>query len=210
MGYSLLLDDGQELKPKEVIESVVFLNSNYFVVNDKKYEQLGFPTRVDTIAVWKAKKGQEDQLLEAGKKVTEQLEHKAFSVDYSIYQINKAFGPILFIGLFIGMVFFVSAGSFLYFRLFTDIEEEKRKFRSIAKIGLTPTELNKVVNRQIAILFFSPIVVALVHGSIALTALSHMFNYNLTLESTFVLGSFTFIQLIYYLIARIIYVKQVG
>jgi putative ABC transport system permease protein len=90
-----------------------------------------------------------------------------------------------------------------------DIDEEKRKFRSIAKIGLTQSELKKVVTRQIAILFFSPIVVALIHGAVALTALSRLFNYNLTAEAGFVLGSFALIQVIYFLIVRFFYVKQV-
>ena len=109
---------------------------------------------------------------------------------------------MLFIGLFIGIVFFVSAGSFLYFRLFTDLEEEKRKFSSIAKMGLTQSELKKVVNGQVALLFFSPILVAVIHGSVALTALSHMFDYNLTAESLLVLGSLAAIQIIYYSVVQ--------
>ncbi|HWJ76714.1 MAG TPA: FtsX-like permease family protein, partial [Niallia sp.] len=111
--------------------------------------------------------------------------------------------------LFIGIVFFVSAGSFLYFRLFTDLDEEKRKFRSISKIGLTEKELKKVVNRQIALLFFSPIVVALIHGAVALTALSHMFDYNFSGEAALVLACFTVIQILYFLVVRYFYVKQV-
>jgi putative ABC transport system permease protein len=30
----------------------------------------------------------------------------------------------------IGIVFFVSAGSFLYFRLYMDLDEDKQKFKS--------------------------------------------------------------------------------
>ncbi|MRH43237.1 FtsX-like permease family protein [Aquibacillus halophilus] len=210
MESSFNLENGTEIQPSYIVESSVLASNGYYVVNDKTYEQLGSPVRNDWSVVWKAKEGQTDQqLIEAGRKLTEQVEHKAYSVDYQLFEINKAFGPILFIGLFIGIVFFVSAGSFLYFRLFTDLDEEKRKFRSIAKIGLTQSELNKVVNQQIAILFFSPIVVALIHGSVALTALSHMFNYDLTIESAFVLGSFALIQIIYFLIVRFFYVKQV-
>ncbi|RKQ29975.1 ABC transporter permease [Oceanobacillus halophilus] len=206
---TLKLRNGQEIKPSHVIESTVLSHSRYYVVNDKFHKQLGSPVMSDRSVVWKAKEAQTDHIIKVGEKLNEQLENKAYSVDYAIYEINKAYGPILFIGLFIGIVFFVSAGSFLYFRLFTDLEEEKRKFRSIAKIGLTETELKKEVNRQVALLFFSPIVVALIHGSVALTALSHMFNYDLTMESTFVLGSFVLIQVIYFLVVRFFYVKQV-
>ncbi len=210
MASNVPLESGEEIKPSQVINSAVLSELNgYYVVNDEIYNQLGTVVRSDHSAVWKAEDGQTQQIIEAGRKLDEQLDHKAFALEYQLYEINKAFGPILFIGLFIGIVFFVSAGSFLYFRLFTDLDEEKRKFRSIAKIGLTETELKKVVNRQIALLFFSPIVVALVHGIVALTALSHLFDYNLTVESSLVLGSFALIQIVYFLIVRFFYVKQV-
>ncbi|MFD1170137.1 ABC transporter permease [Oceanobacillus caeni] len=205
------LNNGKEIQPSTVVKSEVLSELNgYYVVNDKVYDQLGTPVNSNLSIVWKTKDMTTDQVVEMGRRFDEQLSHKAFSTDYTIYEINKAYGPILFIGLFIGIVFFVSAGSFLYFRLFTDIDEEKRKFRSIAKIGLTQSELKKVVNKQIALLFFSPIVVALVHGAVALTALSHLFDYNLTIEASIVLGSFAFIQILYFLIVRFFYVKQVN
>lgn len=214
MEASIQLEDGQEIQPTKVVESDVLPSSTngYYVVNNTVFEQLGSPVSNDHRVAWKAEEGQTDQIIEAGRKITNldgDLQYKTFINEYTIYEINKAYGPILFIGLFIGIVFFVSAGSFLYFRLFTDLDEEKRKFQAIAKIGLTQSELERIVNRQIAILFFSPIVVALVHGTVALTALSRLFNYNLTVESSLVLGSFALIQVIYFLIVRFFYVKQV-
>ncbi|MEC0304977.1 ABC transporter permease, partial [Terribacillus saccharophilus] len=210
MASGVQLDNGQEILPSNTVKSAVGLGfSGYYVVNDNTYDQLGTPVRTDFTAVWNVHDGNDEQVIETGKKLEEQIEHKLFSVDHSIYEINKAYGPILFIGLFIGIVFFVSAGSFLYFRLFTDIDIEKRKFKSIAKIGLTESELKKVVNRQVVILFFSPIVVALVHGAVALTALSRLFDYNLTVESALVLGSFAVIQVFYFFVVRFFYMKQV-
>ncbi|MDF1507965.1 ABC transporter permease [Robertmurraya sp. DFI.2.37] len=210
MESNIQLNTGEELVPSRVVETEVIGElTGYYVVNDNVFEKLGSPLRTTLTVAWEASEADMEQLVKVGEKLEEQLEYKAFSVDYAIYQINKAFGPILFIGLFIGIVFFVSAGSFLYFRLFTDLEEEKRKFSSIAKIGLTQSELNKVVSRQVALLFFSPIVVALIHGAVALTALSRMFDYNLIVESTIVLASFAFIQMVYFMIVRYVYVRQV-
>lgn len=210
MDFPLSLENEEAVQPVKVIHSQVYpVYHSFYVVDDQTYEKLGTPIRTETNAVWQAQEGQTDQVLEAGRKLSEQLEHRAYAIDYNMYEINKAYGPILFIGLFIGIVFFVSAGSFLYFRLFTDLDEEKQKFRSIAKIGLKESELKKVVNRQVALLFFSPIVVALIHGAVALTALSHFFDYNLTIEALLVLGSFAVIQLVYFTIVRFFYVKQV-
>ncbi len=205
----LRLENGQVLRFNRIIESEVLPEVNgYYIVNDEIFDQLGTPLRSEINAVWQAAGGQKEQVIEAGRKLTEQLPIKTFSIDYALYEINKAYGPILFIGLFIGIVFFVSAGSFLYFRLFTDLDADKEKFRSVAKIGLAFSELKKVVNRQTALLFFAPIAVALVHGAVALTALSRMFDYDLTAESAFVLGSFAVIQIIYFLIVRFFYLKQ--
>ncbi|MDQ0058958.1 FtsX-like permease family protein [Paenibacillus harenae] len=96
----------------------------------------------------------------------------------------------MFVGLFIGVVFFASAGSFLYFRLYMDVDGDKQKFMTIARMGLSEKELKKVLGRQTAILFFAPIIVALIHGAVALSALSSFFFYNLAKESAIVLSVF--------------------
>ena len=131
------------------------------------------------------------------------------AVDFIVHDVNKMWSPIMFVGLFIGIVFFVSAGSFLYFRLYTDLDDDKEKFTAISKIGLTTREMNSVISKQITLLFFAPIIVALIHGAVALTALSHMFGYNLFTESAIVLGSFFVIQVVYFIIVRYFYTKQV-
>ena len=76
-------------------------------------------------------------------------------------------------------------------------------------MGLTEKELKKVLTRQTAILFFTPILVALIHGAVALTALSHLFFYNLAKVSIAVLGVFLIIQIGYFYIVRFFYTKQV-
>jgi len=205
------LKNGEKLHLEKVIDNGVLPELfAHYVVSDETYEQLPEPSFTEDYTVWKAEQGQKDEVIQAGETLSERLEPYNFqAIDYMVYSVNKAYGPILFIGLFIGIVFFVSAGSFLYFRLFMDLEEDKAKFTSIAKMGLTDKELKTVITRQTMILFFAPIIVALVHGAVALTALSHFFNYNLVMESSIVLGSFFAIQIIYFLIVRFIYIKQI-
>ena len=204
------LKNGEQLELKEIIDGTVLPELlAHYIVSDETYEQLPEPSRTEGYTAWKAAKGQEEAVIQAGEVLSNELPYYFQANDYIIYTINKGYGPILFIGLFIGIVFFASAGSFLYFRLFTDLDEDKVKFASIAKMGLTDKELSKVITRQTAILFFAPIVVALIHGAVALTALSHFFDYNLVKESSMVLGSFFVIQIIYFIIVRFVYIRQV-
>ena len=79
--------------------------------------------------------------IEIGKELTHQIkpyqEYSTFSAEeYEQNQSLQIAGPILFVGFFIGIVFFVCA-SFLYFRLFSDLEDDVRLFEMIRKVGLT-------------------------------------------------------------------------
>ncbi|WP_368659414.1 ABC transporter permease [Metabacillus halosaccharovorans] len=208
---SIKLKSGETLKPKEVIYSRALPDTDsYYVVSDENYEELQATLSwEEKYHAWQVTKG-EDNILEASTTLAETLQQYEFTaVEYEIYEINKAFGLVMFVGLFIGIVFFVSAGSFLYFRLYADLDEDKQKFIAISKIGLTEKELKNVLTRQTAILFFAPIVVALIHGAVALTALSNMFYFNLVKQSVTVLGVFLAIQILYFFIVRFFYTKQV-
>ncbi|WP_017813412.1 ABC transporter permease [Paenibacillus shenyangensis] len=221
--YSLELDrlklpsataNGIAVKPDRLIQSgVLTVDEVTFVVPDDIYDRLGQPAGQRQLYVWA---GDQEQtgILAAGKEIYSELKPstKSHRITVPAYDVNQelgSYGAILFIGLFIGIVFFVSAGSFLYFRLYSDLDEDKQKFHSIAKLGLTISELNRVLNRQIILLFFAPIVVALLHGAVALTTLANMFQVSLFKESLTVLGIFFLIQLIYFLIVRFFYIKQV-
>jgi putative ABC transport system permease protein len=185
------------------------LFQEYYIVSDAAYDKLdhkkGRAFYAFDLNSWRATK---DISMELKEKLAG--EDKSFmSVAYEYAMINQSFGIVLFIGLFIGAVFFVASGSFLYFRLYADMPEDKTKFKSITKLGLTDRELSGIVTKQLMILFFVPIVVAFIHGTVALIALQNMFEYSLIQTSMTVLGTFMLIQLIYFLLIRAKYVKQV-
>lgn len=181
---------------------------SYYIVSDKDYEELPAAADIKSFHAWQATEGKQ-HVVAAAEKLYEKLPDKIDSGEYEIYRIMKQYGPIMFVGLFIGIVFFVSAGSFLYFRLYMDVDGDKQKFMTIARMGLGEKELEQVLNRQTAILFFAPIIVALLHGAVALTALSRLFLYDLVKESAIVLSVFLAIQIIYFFIVRIFYTKQI-
>lgn len=205
-----VLANGIELKPASMRSSSALpLFTTYYLVSDKLYDRLDRDS-AETYSLfdvpdWKSTKA-------LGKELDEKLDSENslfFSVAYELAVVNQMFGIVLFIGLFIGAVFFVASGSFLYFRLYADLPDDRVKFKAIMKLGLTDRELKSIVTRQLAILFFVPIVVAFVHGVVALTAMQNMFYQSLMTTSLSVLGTFMAIQLIYFLFIRAKYVKQV-
>lgn len=206
---TIVLPSGAALHPEGTLRSrALHAWDSYYVVSDIDYEKLPAPAREESFYAWQATEGKQHVLATAAK-LYEKLPKQISSGEYEVYQIMKQYGPILFVGLFIGIVFFVSAGSFLYFRLYMDVDGDKQKFMTIARMGLSEKELEKVLNRQTVILFFAPIIVALLHGAVALTALSRLFFYDLAKESAIVLGVFLAIQIIYFFIVRFFYTKQI-
>lgn len=210
----IILKDGAKLDVNvkgnhQAENSVLPIMSAYYIVGEDVFAQLAEPVEVDAQVGWNAKSGSNDALIAAGEDFFKEGMYEVNATDYTVYEVTKIWSPILFVGLFIGIVFFVSAGSFLYFRLYADLDEDKAKFKAISKIGLTTKEMSKVMSKQVALLFFTPIIVALIHGAVALTALSHMFTMNLVKESTMVLGAFFIIQVVYFFVVRYFYVKQI-
>ncbi|GGG53934.1 FtsX-like permease family protein [Paenibacillus radicis (ex Gao et al. 2016)] len=197
---------------KAVVSPAVHGINGYFVISDDQYAKLGASVQEKHYYIWHGPLGQK-QSITAGGKLSNALpysdSYEFFALEFQNSVLDKLFGPILFIGLFIGIVFFVSAGSFLYFRLYSDLDDDRRKFKAVSKMGLSEKELTKILNRQMVLLFFAPIVVALVHGAVALTTLSHMFQYSLLKESVLVLGLFFIVQVIYFFIVRFFYIRQV-
>jgi len=203
----------ENLKVKKVTSSSLgkILRGNVYVISNSQYDSLqdGFIETKDYM--YKTERTKDE--IEIGKELTHQIkpyqEYSTFSAEeYEQNQSLQIAGPILFVGFFIGIVFFVCAGSFLYFRLFSDLEDDVRLFEMIRKVGLTSRELSKVVTIRLALLFFVPIGVATLHGAVALTALGQMFEYSLFKENTVVLSIFIGIQVVYFLLIRSRYVKQ--
>src|SRR5690606_19098769 len=153
----------------------------FYVVSDLQFDLLQRHEQLKTFHAFDADDWRSTK--EIGKRLSEQLgrsgDYDFSSLAYELHTMNQGYGAVLFIGFFIGAVFFVAAGSFLYFRLYADLDGDKRKFAMLAKLGITDQELAKVITRQLAILFFVPIGVAVVHGAVALTSLQNMFQYSL-------------------------------
>ncbi|MEK4076111.1 FtsX-like permease family protein [Paenibacillus sp. FSL M7-0656] len=215
--------DEQELavegggKPLLITQSASFLMSEYmlkynkyYVLNDDRYKQLPEPQSFEgyyvfAVSDWEATEAVGQQLDgEIGLSKNDSF----FSLAFHIKQLLQSYSAVMFVGLFIGVVFFVASGSFLYFRLYTDLDDDKAKYASIMKLGLTSHELSKIVTRQMAILFFLPIAIAIIHGAVALTALQGMFNFSLIKESIIVLSAFAIIQIVYFLVIRNGYLRQ--
>lgn len=201
------LANNQTLKVDKISKTNVLPTAGGILVVPDTTPLDGVKSEINTI--WQPKAGTDrEELIKAeniiGDKYPMLLGTAAMSA-----AITQFYTPVLFVGLFIGIVFFVSAGSFLYFRLYSDMNTDVEKFKMIYKLGLTKKELKKMIYQQVGILFFTPIVVSFIHGAVALKAMYAVLDQPMQLAGWEVLGVFLLIQVVYYLIARTFYFKKV-
>ncbi len=81
------------------------------------------------------------------------------SYSYSKYIIAKASDGnyLVFISSFLATLFFAAYISVIYFKLFSDIREERIRYQKLNCIGITKNELKCYVNYELNIIFFLPI-----------------------------------------------------
>lgn len=205
------------LQQVKLSENVVFpiqlIQNKGLVVSDELYKQLkpmntGIFTGFYTKNLEKTA-GMAENLVDEG--IVKPIPDQPYSmiVSGTLYKMQmNMFRMMLFVALLVGAVFFIAAGSFLYFRLYADLDYDRRQYLTITKVGLTDKELNKIVTRQLSLLFFVPIVVAFVHSAFAFMALQSFYQLSIATEVIIVLAGFLVAQLMYFFMIRYRYLRN--
>lgn len=128
----------------------------------------------------------------------------------TLYEIKLGAASFFLIGTFLGVIFFIGAGSVLYFRMYTDLTNEQEKYITVIKIGLTESEMKRSATIQLAILFFVPYIMASIHTIFATKMLQEIINLSLFAEITVVLTIFGTIEIIFFLLIRSLYMQKLS
>ena len=113
----------------------------------------------------------------------------------------------MFAGLFVSLLFFIGSGSLIYFKLFTELPEDRRIFTRLKRIGVTSAESRRYITAQIAVIFLLPFAAGSVHAVVALDALGGMLLVNVLGYSLLVVLLFAAVQLAFFLLTRWTYLR---
>lgn len=142
-----------------------------------------------------------------------QAEHPPFHASEasdSLYKTKLNVASFFLIGTFLGVIFFIGAGSVLYFRMYTDLTNEQEKYITITKIGLTETEMKRSATIQLAILFFVPYIMASIHTMFATKMLQEVLHLSFFTEITVVLMIFGTVEILFFLLIRSFYMQKLS
>jgi putative ABC transport system permease protein len=114
-----------------------------------------------------------------------------------------------FIGVFIALIFSLSSASFLYFKLHTELQKDQLMYRSLSKIGFAPDEMSKAATTQIALLFYIPILAAIIETFVVVVPILHGLNQSNILPPILITAAaFIAVQTVYFLLVRMQYIRS--
>lgn len=89
----------------------------------------------------------------------------------SFYTLN---GGLLFLGIFLGFIFLVGAGMIIYYKQMSEGYEDKERFEIMQKVGMSRKEVKSAIRKQILMVFFLPLLMAVLHIIMAFPMISRL------------------------------------
>ncbi|MFZ9858003.1 MAG: hypothetical protein ACO3F2_06685 [Roseiflexaceae bacterium] len=96
---------------------------------------------------------------------------------------EAAYGTILFLGLFLGVLFIFSTALIIYYKQLSEGYEDKTRYEILQRIGMTRDEVRVSVDKQIMLVFFIPLIVASVHFGMSIQLIEYLLEL-FRIEST--------------------------
>ena len=92
--------------------------------------------------------------------------------EYESYYADN--GSLLFIGIFLGSLFLMGTAMIIYYKQISEGYEDQKRFEIMQKVGLSRREVRSSVRRQILMVFFLPLLMALLHITMAFPMIRRM------------------------------------
>ena len=86
-----------------------------------------------------------------------------YSIDIDRADWYGIFGGALFLGIFLGFLFMIALVLIIYFKQISEGYEDHNRFTILQKVGMDKSEVKKTITKQIRLMFFLPIVGAVIH-----------------------------------------------
>ena len=86
------------------------------------------------------------------------------------------YGAYVFIGMFIGILFLLASGSIMYYKQIIEAQEEIPRYDILKKTGMSRSEIEKSISKQLGIVFGISLLIGLLHSFFALLTYNRMMD----------------------------------
>jgi putative ABC transport system permease protein len=177
-----------------------FIATNTIIVSDKVFN--GLSNKAEIINM----NGYIVQNPEKSKELTKELSKvipQGVYIDsyYDSYQgFYKGGAILIFIGMFLGILFFLATGSIISFKQLMEAADDEKRYETLRKIGMSRKEIKKSIAKQLLITFAMPLIIALCHSTVALIVFQRLINEGIMKYCIVIMLSYIFMYYIYYTI----------
>ncbi|QGH33436.1 FtsX-like permease family protein [Gracilibacillus salitolerans] len=210
-------ENNQQTLQTKIVPTIV--NSNYHtrhtvVVNDEMYKEFASVAEPNekyryialTFDDWVANAELIDETVD---KIDNEIVSGIDTKANTYLAMRNSLSYALFFGLFISVLFFLAAGSILYFKIYQDLDKDVRQYHALYRIGLTIGEMKKIATQQVAYLFFIPFILAVIHAGFAFKALQNMLESSVLIPSVTLISGYLLVYAIYFFFIRGLYIRKI-
>ncbi|MBU5455083.1 FtsX-like permease family protein [Caproiciproducens sp. MSJ-32] len=123
------------------------------------------------------------------------------------------YGGLFFLGLFLGFLFIMATVLIMYYKQVSEGYDDKQRFEIMQKVGLSKEEVKKSIKSQVLMVFFLPLLMAIIHIAFAFKVITKLLSVlnltNVTLFALCTVGTIlvfaVFYGIVYSLTARVYY-----
>jgi putative ABC transport system permease protein len=175
-GYFVVVKDEEIIKslyPVEELEQIEWTDLSYFI----GFDAVG--STENEIAITKALTQKLKEASIQGRAEGREESRESF---YSLY------GGLFFLGLFLGALFIMATVLIMYYKQISEGYDDKERFAIMQKVGLSKEEIKKSIRSQVLVVFFLPLVAAVIHIAFAFKVITKLLALlNLTNIGLFVI-----------------------
>ncbi len=116
-------------------------------------------------------------------------------------------GTFFFLGIFLGTIFIIATCLIIYYKQLQEGYDDKKRYEIMQKVGMDHSTIKSSINKQVLIVFFMPLIFAIIHIGFAFKMISKLLLiigvYNPTLFVYCILATILIFSLIYLLIYKL-------
>ncbi|MDF2949179.1 MAG: cell division protein FtsX [Sedimentibacter sp.] len=84
------------------------------------------------------------------------------------------YGGLFFLGIFLGLLFIMATVLIIYYKQIAEGYDDKERFEIMQKVGMSREEVRHAIKNQVLMVFFLPLVVAVVHIAFAFNVITRL------------------------------------
>lgn len=123
------------------------------------------------------------------------------------------YGGLFFLGIFLGALFIMATVLIIYYKQISEGYDDKERFEIMQKVGMSKEEIKKSIGNQVLMVFFLPLVTAIIHIAFAFKVivklLAALILTNVTLFAICTAGTIfvfaIFYAIVYFLTSQVYY-----